>query len=277
MRHRFVAFGIGAAASLFFIPALAFAQASIAGVVKDTSGAVLPGVTVEVASPALIEKTRSSVSSGTGQYEITALVPGVYSITFTLPGFNTVKRDGIELTGSFAAKIDAEMRVGAVEETVTVTGASPIVDVDNANRQTALGREVLDTIPAGRNPYMIAVIIPGMTTNNAIQDVGGAESRGGTQPGNTSFSIHGGRTNDQIYLQNGVSAVDFENSFINILIPNPGGTDASIPQPSSRTISCKRAPPFPGDVWSAASSRAMPTCFAPAWRITLVRLSWMQR
>jgi hypothetical protein len=227
---------IAMAAISLLVPALAFAQASIAGVVRDTSGAVLPGVTVEVSSPALIEKTRSTVSTGTGQYEIAALVPGVYSVTFTLPGFNTVRREGIELTGSFAAKIDAEMRVGAVEETVTVTGASPIVDVDNANRQTALGREVLDTIPAGRNPYMIAVMIPGMTTNNAIQDVGGAESRGGTQPGNTSFSIHGGRTNDQIYLQNGVSAVDFENSFINILIPNPGGTEEIVVDTAAASV-----------------------------------------
>src|SRR5689334_13093604 len=90
-------------------PAAALAQTSaIAGTVKDTSGAVLPGVTVEVASPALIEKTRSSVTDGNGQFKVDALRPGVYSVTFTLPGFNTVKRDGIELTSDFTATINGE-------------------------------------------------------------------------------------------------------------------------------------------------------------------------
>src|SRR6266511_2424437 len=96
------------------MPVTAYAQASIAGIVKDTSGAVLPGVTVEAASPALLEKVRSVVSDGTGQYQIVNLVPGSYTVTFSLPGFNTVKREGIVLSGSFTAKIDAEMRVGAV-------------------------------------------------------------------------------------------------------------------------------------------------------------------
>src|SRR5262249_15280205 len=107
----------------------AYAQASITGVVKDTSGALLPRVTVEAASPALIEKTRSAVSDGSGQYKIVDLAPGVYSVTFTLPGFSTVKREGLELQGTFVATINADMKVGAVEETVTVTGETPIVDV----------------------------------------------------------------------------------------------------------------------------------------------------
>jgi hypothetical protein len=107
------------------MPATAYAQASIAGIVKDTSGAVLPGVTVEAASPALLEKVRSVVTDGTGLYQIVNLVPGSYAVTFTLPGFNTVKREGIVLSGSFTAKIDADMRVGALEETITVTGETP--------------------------------------------------------------------------------------------------------------------------------------------------------
>ena len=107
-------------------PAVALAQTSaIAGTVKDTSGAVLPGVTVEVSSPALIEKTRSSVTDGSGQYKVDALRPGIYSVTFTLPGFNTVKRDNIELTSDFTAAINGEMKVGAVEETITVSAESP--------------------------------------------------------------------------------------------------------------------------------------------------------
>src|SRR5687767_15876697 len=116
-------------AAVVLIPATSFAQATIVGVVTDPSGAVLPGVTIEAASPALIEKVRSAVSDGTGQYQIVNLAPGTYSVTFTLPGFNTVVREGVVLAGSFTAKIDADLRVGALEETITVTGESPVVDV----------------------------------------------------------------------------------------------------------------------------------------------------
>ena len=106
-------------------PAWAIAQASIAGIVRDTSGAVLPGVTVEASSPALIEKVRSAVTDDSGQYRIVDLRPGTYAVTYTLAGFNTVRREGIELTGTFVASINVDLRVGAIEETVTVTGESP--------------------------------------------------------------------------------------------------------------------------------------------------------
>ena len=115
------------------LPAAAYAQASIAGQVKDASGAVLPGVTVEAASPALIEKVRTVVTDGTGQYRVEVLPPGTYSLSFTLPGFNTVRRDGLILAGTFTAAVDAEMRVGAIEETITVTGETPLVDVQSAD------------------------------------------------------------------------------------------------------------------------------------------------
>src|SRR5689334_9516409 len=104
------------------LPTAAFAQAVITGVVRDTSGAVLPGVTVEAASPALIEKVRTAVSDGTGQYRIEDLRPGTYTTTYTLTGFSTFRREGIELTGSFTATINVEMKVGTLAETVTVTG-----------------------------------------------------------------------------------------------------------------------------------------------------------
>ena len=106
---------------LALLPAAAFAQASITGVVRDSSGAVLPGVTVEVASPALIEKVRAVVTDETGQYRVESLRPGTYSVTATLPGFSTFKREGIELTGSFTASVNADMRVGSLEETITVS------------------------------------------------------------------------------------------------------------------------------------------------------------
>src|SRR5438128_10763005 len=100
--------------SAVVIPAAAYAQASIVGTVRDASGAVLPGVTVEASSPVLIEKTRSVVSSGTGQYAIENLRPGTYTVTFSLPGFATVRREGIELTGTFIASVNGELRVGGV-------------------------------------------------------------------------------------------------------------------------------------------------------------------
>jgi hypothetical protein len=162
------------------LPVVASAQTSaIAGTVKDISGAVLPGVNVEVSSPALIEKTRSSITDGAGQYRIEALRPGTYSITFTLPGFNTVKRDGIELTSDFTATINGEMKVGAVEETINVSAESPVVDVQNITTRTVMTRDVLDTIPTGRNIQAVGIMIPGTSISlgggGALsRDVGGS-------------------------------------------------------------------------------------------------------
>src|SRR5512139_156784 len=126
------------ALALVLAPSIASAQAVLSGVVRDTSGAVLPGVTVEAASPVLIEKVRTSVSDGNGRYQITELRPGTYSVTFTLTGFNTVKRDGVVLSGSGATTVDAELRVGALEETVTVTGEAPVVDTQSVTKQQVL-------------------------------------------------------------------------------------------------------------------------------------------
>src|SRR5882724_5121481 len=122
---------VGVVVGLWLVAAPAWAQSSasgIAGIVKDTSGAVLPGVTVEAASPALIEKVRTVISDGQGRYNVTELRPGSYTVTFSLAGFNTVKREGVELTSGFTATINADMQVGALQETVTVTGATPLVD-----------------------------------------------------------------------------------------------------------------------------------------------------
>jgi hypothetical protein len=143
----------------------------VAGVVRDTSGAVLPGVTVEVESPALIERMRTAVTDGTGQYRVENLRPGAYAVTFTLPGFSTVRREGIVLTGTFVATVNAEMRVGSLEETITVTGETPVVDVQSTTRQRVLTQEVLDTVPAARIPMQMVALIPGVTTTR--KDVGG--------------------------------------------------------------------------------------------------------
>ena len=168
------------AALLMLLPVAALAQTSaIAGTVKDTSGAVLPGVTVEAASPALIEKVRSAVSDGNGQYKIEALRPGTYSVTFTLPGFSVVKRDGVEITADFTATINGEMKVGALEETITVSAESPVVDVQNITTRTVMTRDVLDAIPTGRNIQAIGIMIPGTAISlgggGALsRDVGGS-------------------------------------------------------------------------------------------------------
>src|ERR1700730_5810014 len=129
----------------------AFAQAVIAGTAKDPSGAVLPGVVVEATSPALLEKVRTAASDGTGQYRIEDLRPGVYTVTFTLQGFSTVRREGIELSGSFTATINADLKVGALAETVTVTGETPVVDVQSARREVTLNSDAIKSIPTVRS------------------------------------------------------------------------------------------------------------------------------
>jgi hypothetical protein len=160
-------------------------------------------VTVEASSPAIIEKVRTAVTDGTGQYRITELRPGAYTVTFTLAGFNTVKRDGINLTGAFTASVDAEMRVGALEETITVTGEAPIVDVQSTTRQRVMDTEVISTLPTGRNMFNLGVLIPGISISTgglANQDVGGALG-----PETRALAAHGGRTEDQRFMMNGVS------------------------------------------------------------------------
>src|ERR1041385_7746509 len=131
------------------LPATAWAQAdsgNIAGVVRDTSGAVMPGVTVEAASPALIEKVKSVVTDSQGLYRIVDLRPGSYTVTFTLPGFSTFKREGLDLTTGFTATVNAEMKVGALEETVTVSGEAPVVDTQSIRQTTTVQRGTLDAL-----------------------------------------------------------------------------------------------------------------------------------
>src|SRR5712692_3280116 len=125
------------------LPSAAWAQVTLAGTVKDASGAVLPGVTVEASSPVLIEKTRTATTDTTGQYRIESLQPGTYSVTFTLSAFSTLKRDGVELSGTGVVKIDADMKVGGVAETVIVTGATPVVDVQSTKSAITLDNETL--------------------------------------------------------------------------------------------------------------------------------------
>src|SRR5690242_5526035 len=198
-------------------PAAAFAQASITGVVRDSSGAVLPGVTVEAASPVLIEKTKSAVSDGAGQYRIVDLRPGTYSVTFTLAGFNTIKRDGIELTGTFTATINADLKVGAVAETITVVGETPVVDVQSAKRETVLSGDLIENLPGTRAYGTLLNAIPGVTVdNNGLANT----------PTMTFFTARGGSTNEGRMTINGmVVAASFNGGGVSSLAYDAANVD----------------------------------------------------
>jgi hypothetical protein len=203
----------GLALLTLLLPTLVFAQAAVSGVVKDSQGAVLPGVTVEASSPALLEKSRSTVTNAAGQYQIIQLPPGLYSVSFTLPGFSVFKRDGVELSGTFVASINAEMKLGNLQETITVIGETPLVDVRSAGVQKTVTKEVVDAIPTGRLGINLAALQPGIilgagggvgqanTNSLASQDVGG--TAGDTF---TDLAIHGGKPAEQRQTIGGVSA-----------------------------------------------------------------------
>jgi hypothetical protein len=208
---------------ILVLPLTVFAQAAITGVVRDTSGAVLPGVTVEAASPVLIEKVRSVLSDTTGQYRIVDLRPGLYAVTFTLPGFVTVKRDGIELRGDFVATVNGDLRVGGVEETVTVTGASPIVDVQSARVQTVLDRDVLTAIPSSRGASGIQALIPGLTAGLTTGDSGGITGGSGGMAG----FIHGARASDSRTLHDGINT-GWAGANSNAAVSNVAGAQETV-------------------------------------------------
>jgi hypothetical protein len=161
---RRVVLSMAVLCAVLFIPRTSYAQAAIAGVVRDTSGSVMPGVLVEASSPALIEKTRSVVTDGSGQYKIVDLRPGTYEVSFTLAGFKSVRRGNITLEGNFTPTINAELQVGALTEVLTVTAETPVVDVVNNQATFVANREVLDAIPTvERSTVSRALLIPGTT------------------------------------------------------------------------------------------------------------------
>lgn len=190
-------------ALLIVWPGEAGAQSVIAGVARDTSGAVLPGVTVEASSPALIEKVRTVTTDEAGQFRIVDLRPGAYTVVFTLAGFSTVRREGIALTTNFTASINAEMRVGSLEESITVTGESPIVDVQSATQTQVLTRELLDAIPTGRSIWAVGAMMTGISLSEP--DVGG--SRGMQQ---VYMAVHGSDRRDNAIQIDGMAVNGIE-------------------------------------------------------------------
>jgi Carboxypeptidase regulatory-like domain len=193
-----VVFATAVAGAPFAGIAHAQVESGIAGVARDTTGLPLPGVAVEASSPALLEKVRSAVTDGQGLYNITGLRPGVYSVVFTLPGFTTVRREGVELTSTFTATVNVELRVGGIEEAVTVSGASPTVDIQNTVQQKSFTREVIEVLPTGSKSWAaLAVLVPGAKLS-------GAQNVGGTGSSNATVSIHGGLGAEAIMLLDGM-------------------------------------------------------------------------
>jgi len=154
---------LGGSTLLVPAPAAAQERASIVGQVVDSTGAVLPGVMVEAASPVLIERIRTGTTDSSGRFAIIDLRPGVYTVTISLAGFKSFRRDGIELEGAFAATVNASLQVGGVEESVTVSGASPVVDLQSTQNQSVLNRQVLDVLPAARTMQGGASLVPGVS------------------------------------------------------------------------------------------------------------------
>jgi hypothetical protein len=181
------------------LPLSAYAQASIAGVVKDASGAVLPGVTVEATSPVLIEKARTAVTDGAGQYRIVDLRAGTYTVSFSLVGFSTVRREDIELTGSFTAVVNADLKVGALAETITVSGETPIVDTQSVRRQTTISSDLITAIPSARSYAGLMTLMP----NTVVAT--GAASDVQVVPGMVVFGGAGGRSNEGRLQLDGIS------------------------------------------------------------------------
>ncbi len=195
---------------LAVLPTAAYAQSAIVGVVTDATGAILPGVTVEARSPVLIEQVRTVITNGQGQYRITDLRSGIYSVTFVLAGFSTMVRQGIQLEADFAATIDVQMRVGALEETVIVSGNSSIVDVVTAQRREVITREVLESIPTGRNYQTVGRTLPAVNmtrSGTANFDVGGSSTM---QQG--FLAAYGGRGDDMGMEVDGMSVTSMLGS-----------------------------------------------------------------
>jgi hypothetical protein len=188
----------GIVCGVLLLPRSAAAQSAISGLVTDSSGAILPGVTVEASSPVLIEKVRSVATDGQGRYSIVDLRPGLYSVTFSLPGFSTVIRDKIELPSNFVATVNSELAVGSLEEAITVSGGAPLVDVQSTQKSAVLPRAVLDAVPTGRTFAAESALVPGVKVSES--NVGGARS--GSQQ---RLTVHGSVSADATVEVDGIS------------------------------------------------------------------------
>jgi hypothetical protein len=245
---RWVRLGGFALAALLWLCAPAAAQdAGIAGVAKDNTGAVLPGVTVTISSPVLIEQERSAVTNAEGRFIFTQLRPGVYKLTFALPGFSTVVREGITLSAGFTATVDGELRVGGLAETITVTGASPVVDVQNVRRQQVVTTDLLDNLPAStKSISSLASLTTGLSGlgdvggqyqvepgNDVVSGGGAFHGKSGTKvsfdgmgmensSGNSSYQLTASSVEEMVMSTSGISADTNADGVVVNIIPKEG-------------------------------------------------------
>jgi Carboxypeptidase regulatory-like domain len=253
--------------AVLVVPTATFAQASITGVVRDSSGAVLPGVTVEASSDALIEKVRSAVTDPTGQYRIIDLRPGTYVVTFVLTGFSTVRREGIELEGQLTASINADLRLGSLEETIIVTGESPIVDVQSIRRQATISGDVVNAIPSARAYGAIMQLIPSLTTQSSFTP-GGRDVQ--VTPGMTVFGGAGGRENEGRLQVDGINTgasvngagvsgyvADLTNAQEVAFTTSGGLGEAEVGGPTMSIVPKTGGNTFKGSFYTAAVSEGM--------------------
>ena len=201
--NRKLAFLVVWVCAVVLLPTIAFAQAQIVGAVRDESGGVLPGVTVEATSPAIIEKVRIAVTDDQGRYRIDGLRPGIYKLTFALTGFSTIVRENIDVPSEVAVTINADMKVGTLEETITVSGETPQIDVQQASRTQVITRDIIDTLPVSRNVMSIGVLSAGVRPGTP--DVGGSR-----MTEQVSLRAHGLGGNDAEQLVEGMSIQSLE-------------------------------------------------------------------
>ena len=190
-------------ALIILAPTQASAQSTIQGTVKDTSGAVMPNVTVVASSPALIEGSRTATTNGEGRYDIIDVRPGVYSVKFTATGFQTQQRDRVEVLTNTTATINSDMTVGSTGETISVEAVGAVVDTENAANHQVLTREIIDSIPAPRNMQALGGLTPGIVLRNgagANPDVGGSQ-----QMEQTYITGHGSNANQTTVLLDGMN------------------------------------------------------------------------
>ena len=225
----------------------AFAQGSITGVIRDSTGNVIPGVTVEATSPVLIEKVRTAMSDENGVYRIVNLSAGRYSLAFKLAGFSTYKRDGIEVTGDLIASVNVDMRVGEVAEVVTVTGETPVVDVQSVRRQTVIDSELIAAIPAARTYAGLMTLMP-----NTVQQ-GGAAANTQVVPQMVVFGTAGGRTNE--------GRVDLDGLSVGSAFNGAGVS----PRHLGRHQRQRGGVDLVGRAWRSRSRRSLPECRAQGW------------
>ena len=190
-------------------PSLASAQ-SIGGTVTDEQGLALPGVIVEVRSPALIEGVRTVSTDGSGQYLAVNLEVGTFSVTYQLDGFTTLIREGIGLTSGFTASIDVQLTIGNLNESVTVSGASPVVDIKNTLQRALIDREVIDSIPTGKSHQSYALLTPGMSSSASFGTSANQDSGGTTAQTMGALDIHGSQPRDG---QTNINAMNVSNAF----------------------------------------------------------------